>query len=439
MIGSRRNSLERLLSPHGVLPTLDVASEDEPTWLYGNGWRVFASPRAGGEELGVSFERFTLADGRVLNANLRETQRAVWLPFDPAEAYENLVSERWRSGSRQRALSSHQLNLYYRVKRFVPRRIQLLARKGLIRWQEAPEFPAWPFEGSLDQLLRFYVRCLLLASGTQELTFDWFWPTPFRAAAVLTHDVESAEGLSLALELADLEEERGLRSSFNIVARRYPIDDGIVNELLDRGFEIGVHGVYHDRSMFSSRAAFEQQVPIVREFADRIGAAGFRSPATHRVFEWLADLPFDYDCTLPHSDPYEPTPGGCCSLWPFFIGEVVELPYTLPQDHTLFTLLGERSVSHWQNQLDRIERVSGLVQILTHPDPGYLGDRQNRAVYAQFLDLIQERPGLWKPLPREVALWWRQRDARAAGGLPIGVGRASLEDTGEITLQLQAA
>ena len=440
MIDSLRNPLERLLSPHGVLPIFEVATEARPTWLYSDGWRVFAAPRSGEEpKPGVPFERFTLADGRVLSAFLRDNPNEVVPPFDLAEAYENLVSERWRAGSQQRRLSGNQLSGYYRMKRFVPRRAQLLARRGLIRWQGSPEFPAWPFEGSLAQLLRFYIRCLLLARGEDELTFDWFWPAPFQAAAILTHDVESAEGLRLAIELADLEEERALRSSFNIVARWYPIDDGIVRELLERGFELGVHGVYHDRSMFSSRTAFEQQLPIAREFAARIGAAGFRSPATHRVFEWLADLPVDYDCTLPHSDPYEPIPGGCCTLWPFFIGDVVELPYTLPQDHTLFTLLGHRSIATWQDQLDRIESFGGIVQLVTHPDPGYLGDAPKRDLYVEFLDLIRERPALWKPLPREAAGWWRQRDAGAPEDLPVGVGRASLEDSGEVKLRLQPA
>ena len=231
-----------------------------------------------------------------------------------------------------------------------------------------------------------------------------------------------------------------MRSSFNIVARWYPIDQVILQELLERGFELGVHGVYHDRSMFSSRTAFESQLPIVREFAARIGAAGFRSPATHRVFEWLADLPLDYDCSVPHSDPFEPIPGGCCSLWPFFIGDVVELPYTLPQDHTLFTLLGHRSAALWQEQLDRIERLHGLVELLSHPDPGYLGDRSKRELYIEFLDATQERSGLWKALPREVAKWWRQRDARSRGAWPMAVGRVWLdEDAREVNLEPQAA
>jgi peptidoglycan/xylan/chitin deacetylase (PgdA/CDA1 family) len=437
---SARHPLERLLSPHEVFLIVDDAGAGEPVWLHADGWRLFARSRVGEGDAGELVEAFTLPDGRIVWASMLDEPRAVSVPFSLAEAHDNFVSERWRAGTTQRGLSSGQLSIYYHVKRFIPRRAQLFARRAFIRRQGLPEFPAWPLEESFDRLLRFYTRCLLLAGARRELAFDWFWPASHRAALILTHDVESAAGLRLAIDLADLEEERGLRSSFNIVARSYPIDEGILRELLERGFELGIHGVYHDRSMFTSHTAFESQLPMVREQAARIGATGFRSPATHRVFEWLAELPLDYDCSVPHSDPYEPIPGGCCSVWPFFIGEVVELPYTMPQDHTLFTLLGHRSIALWQDQLERVERMHGLVELLTHPDPGYLGDHTKRALYVEFLDAIRERRGLWKPLPRDVARWWRQRDARADDGWPIEVGRARLDDDSrEVTLELQAA
>jgi len=278
--------------------------------------------------------------------------------------------------------------------------------------------------------VRFYARCLLLASGSAELRFRWFWPASHQSALILTHDVESAEGLRLAVEIADLEEERGLRSSFNIVASWYPIDHGIVRELRERGFELGVHGIYHDRSMFSTREAFEAQQPALREALRMLGAEGFRSPATHRVFDWLGDLPVSYDCSMPHSDPFEPQPGGCCSLWPFFIGNVVELPYTLPQDHTLLTLLRHRSLDLWLEQLGRIERLHGLAQVLSHPDPGYLGDPPKRELYAEFLDAICDRDKVWRALPRDVAAWWRQRDAGADGPWPLRFGTLQLDKPG---------
>ena len=230
---------------------------------------------------------------------------------------------------------------------------------------------------------------------------------------MLTHDVESAEGLRLAVELADLEEERGFRSSFNVVGAQYPIDHGIVRELEARGFEIGLHGLHHDRSLFSSRAEFERQLPGLAEAARELHAEGFRSPATHRVVDWLSELPVAYDCTMFHSDPYEPQPGGCCTLWPFALGPLVELPYTLPQDHTLFTLLRQRSPRRGSRQVDAIDERFGLVQCLSHPDRGYLGDANKRAIYVEFLDGLAERPGLWRALPaRDRRLVARVADVR---------------------------
>jgi peptidoglycan/xylan/chitin deacetylase (PgdA/CDA1 family) len=434
-VRDERNSLERLLSPHEVFPIANRQGVRGLTWLQADGWRVYVSPTDADDDrqTGTNFQRFTLPGGQTLDATALDG--TVTVPFNLAEAHANLVSERWRAGSPKRGLSTRQLDAYYRAKRFIPRQVQLGARKLLVRKQGLPEFPAWPLEQSVDRLVRFYARCLLLAGGKQELTFDWFWPRPYHAALVLTHDVESAEGLRLATEIADLEEERGLRSSFNIVARDYRIDELVVEELRARGFELGVHGVHHDRSMFSSRTEFERQIPVVRRFAEQIGAGGFRSPATHRVFEWLGDLPAEYDCSVPHSDPFEPIPGGCCSLWPFFVGDVIELPYTLPQDHTLFTLLGHSTVAVWESQLADVERLAGLAQLVTHPDPGYLGDQRKRLLYAEFLDLLCERPEIWKALPREVARWWRGRDAGASDEWTLGLGKAIHDDMGEVRLE----
>jgi hypothetical protein len=422
--------------PHETHAILDSPGDGEAIWLRGDGWRVLARPRLGEHGRGEPLARFTLPDGRAVVAYVSDPPQAVTVPFSLGEAYESFVTERWRAATPARGLSAGQLDFYYRLKRFVPRRAQLAARRALIRVQGTPDFPAWPLEQSLVHLVRFYALCLLAASGKDELPFDWFWPESHRAAAILTHDVESVEGLRRAVDLADLEEARGLRSSFNIVARWYPLDLGIIEDLLARGFELGVHGVYHDRSMFASRSSFEEQLPIVEEMAERVNASGFRSPATHRVVGWLGELPVEYDCSIPHSDPFEPIPGGCCSLWPFFIGEVVELPYTLPQDHTLFTLLGRRSIDLWKTQLEAIERLHGLVQVVSHPDPGYLADRPKRMLYESFLDFLCERESLWKPLPRQVAEWWKQRDRRAPGPWPTKTARILLDDRGQVVFEL---
>jgi peptidoglycan/xylan/chitin deacetylase (PgdA/CDA1 family) len=441
-----RHPIERLLAAVDAPPILEAGTGDTQNpaiqcavasgpmrRLTQSEWQLFArldgQPRVGGRP----FARFVLDDGRAVTASLDPDTGRVHVPFSLAEVFDNYVLEHWIEGLHQRRVSPRQLDAFYRVKRLIPRRAQLAGRRALIRWQGSPDFPRWPYDDSVPRLLRFYVHCAALASGRSQMRFSWFWPGRANAALILTHDVESAAGLRGAVRVADAEEQRGLRSSFNIVARGYPIDWGIVRELKERGFEIGVHGVFHDRSMFFSRDNFEAQQPALREAVAGFGASGFRSPATHRVLDWLPELPVTYDCSVPHSDPYEPQPGGCCSPWPYMIGDLVELPYTLPQDHTLFTLLGHRTPELWLRQVDRLERAHGLIHCLSHPDPGYLGDERRFGIYQAFLDAMAEREGLWKALPREVAAWWRARDA---GDSPTGAdcwARCDLQ-SGEVTL-----
>lgn len=398
-----------------------------PRWLRARDWSVFASVDGPGPD-GEPLASFAL-DGGGSRETVLTPAGDVVVPFSLGEAHRAYVAEQWRAGSALPHLSERSLDAFYRVKALIPRRLQLAARRRLIRRQGVPDFPAWPLDTSVSRLLRFYAGCALRAAQRSEAEFLWFWPESFRAAVVLTHDVESDEGVRLALDLAELEEQHGFRSSFNFGAWYRELDPGVLRELSSRGFEIGMHGLTHDRQLFSSRETFEARLQPLAELAERLGAVGFRSPATHRVVEWLGELPIEYDCTIPNSDPYEPQPGGCCSVWPFFLGDVVELPWTLPQDHTLLTLLGHRSADLWLAQAAAVEREHGLIQCLSHPDRGYLADADKRAVYSEFLSGLAERPGLWRALPRDVARWWRRRaDATEPGG-DIRRGTARLGDT----------
>jgi hypothetical protein len=430
--------LLRPLWPAGIIEELTLpgpsgarivsrAGEARPVWLRAGDWRIFARPARERPAVGdETLETFALQDEVPVHARLDGATGDVIVPFSLGEAYAAYVSEIWRAGSAHLSLSPRQLNIFYRLKALMPHRLQLAARRLLIRAQGVPAFPAWPLDTSLSRLLRFYAHCALRAEKREQGELIWFWPKGYRAAIILTHDVEGVEGIRLALELADLEQELGFRSSFNFGAW-YDIDPGVLRELVDRGFEVGMHGLSHDRELFSSRRAFEERLPGLAQLAERLGAVGFRSPATHRVFEWLAELPVDYDCTMPNSDPYEPQPGGCCSVFPFFVGTVVELPYTLPQDHALLTLLGHRSPALWLEQAAVIEREYGLIQCVSHPDPGYLGERDKRAVYADFLRGMAERRHVWRALPREVASWWRQRASADPGDGRFGRGRVRLD------------
>ena len=147
----------------------------------------------------------------------------------------------------------------------------------------------------------------------------------------------------------------------------------------------------------------------MRAAADRWGAVGFRAPALHRSWTSMPQMGFDYDSSYPDTDPYEPQPGGCCSWLPFFNEDLVELPVTLSQDHTVFTLLGEADERLWLRKADAVAAAGGMALIITHPE--YMLEKGPLRAYERFLQTYAGDDGAWKALPREVSAWWRRRAA----------------------------
>jgi hypothetical protein len=249
------------------------------------------------------------------------------------------------------------------------------------------------------------------------------WPDDTSFAWVLTHDVEGPLGLERMDWLQTIERRHGCVSSWNLCANWYPIADADLQRIRAASGEIGVHGLYHDDRMFRDRASFQASLPAIRHYMEAWGAEGFRAPALHRNADWMHELPCSYDSSLPHSDPFQALPGGCCAIHPFFFGNVVELPLTLEQDFTLFELLHEPTVSLWTDKSRWIIRHHGLINVLVHPD--YMtAERLER--YEELLVFLREQPGGWHALPRDVARWWRDRARLAVhdghDGTPVVTG-----------------
>ena len=69
--------------------------------------------------------------------------------------------------------------------------------------------------------------------------------------------------------------------------RALHVSEATLNGLREAGFEIGVHGLKHDGRDFESLRTFKRRLPEIREQGELWGAVGFRSPSTHRVWEWM--------------------------------------------------------------------------------------------------------------------------------------------------------
>jgi hypothetical protein len=245
------------------------------------------------------------------------------------------------------------------------------------------------------------------------------WPDGKRFALVLTHDVDTMEGQEKCLQLARLERELGFRSAFNFVITNNVSPDLRLN-LNENGFEVGVHGLIHDRSLYESRETFRRQALIINKYVAGWGAAGFRSPAMYHNLEWIHDLEIKYDASTFDTDPFEPQPDGVGTIFPFFVKRddagngYMELPYTLPQDFTLFILLQERDIRIWKQKLDWIAGKGGMALLNTHPDymqfdcMGKAYEEYPVGYYLEFLEYINSRyEGCYlHALPREMARFW---------------------------------
>jgi hypothetical protein len=341
----------------------------------------------------------------------------VRLPFDLAEAVANLRHERYPEAQRAiRAVSSISATrmVYYLVRPALPvavrKHLQRLHWKG---WRDIA-FPRWPVDVSVESLMRTSAGLVLEHGGVSEFPFIWFWPDGAPGCAMMTHDVEGPAGARFSDALMDLDGRYGIPSSFQVVPDAPRTPRGATRELVERlksrGFEVNVHDLTHDGRLFRERERFLRHAATINARGREFGSRGFRSGAMYRRQDWLAALDISYDMSVPNVAHLEPQRGGCCTVMPYFIGHVLEIPLTAAQDYTVFHVLGEYSTQLWRDQIDRILAENGLLSFIAHPD--YLVEPRATAVYEELLTLLdglRRGRGVWIAPPAAIDKWWRAR------------------------------
>lgn len=331
------------------------------------------------------------------------------LPFDPTEIADNFRLERYVE--QKPAINSRTRSFYYALRPLLPvfirRHLQRIWLKG---WNQKA-FPHWPVDRSVDQMFE-RLMLLVLQTGTyQRIPFIWFWPQGQSSCAIMTHDVETAAGLAWTTQLMDINDSFQIKSSFQIIpAARYAVSREALLAIKDRGFEVNVHDLKHDGHLFDSYQEFQTSASQINEFATRFGSKGFRAGALYRNQEWFDEFRFSYDMSVPNVGHLDPQPGGCCTVMPYFVGDILELPVTTIQDYSLFNILRTYSQDLWAEQIDQIMQQHGLISFIVHPD--YLDTSEARAAYTALLDklsTLRAQAALWITLPGEVNDWWRQR------------------------------
>lgn len=306
---------------------------------------------------------------------------------------------------------------YYGLKPYVPWRVRMALRRMSARRKRERVSQVWPIDES----------AALPPAGWPG------WPDGKKFAFVITHDVESSDGLAKCERLAELEQQLGFRSCFNFIPEGpYQVSSELRASLIARGFEIGVHDLHHDGKLFRSRRDFERKAARINGHLRDWKAQGFRAGFMLRNLPWLHDLDIRYDSSTFDTDPFEPQSDGAGTIFPFWLptpaarssaagaGDgYVELPYTLPQDSTLFLVLQEPTAEIWLKKLDWVAHHGGMALVNVHPDYIHFDGRASSRTYPiehyiALLEHVRRRHAgaFWHALPGKVADFTRRLPTR---------------------------
>ena len=300
------------------------------------------------------------------------------------------------------------VKLFYYIKAFIPRRLQLFLRRKLVRMQLKQCSSVWPIN----------------EEAAKKVPENWTgWPDNKKFALVLTHDVEWLGGQKKVRQLAELEMELGFRSSFNFVPQRYPDDPQLRRWLLDNGFEVGVHDLKHDGKLFSSKKIFEKSAPEINRYLKDWQVSGFRSGSMLHNLQWISQLDIKYDASTFDTDPFEPQADGVNTIFPFWYkagtydkSGFVELPYTLMQDFMMYIIMQEKTNRIWKEKLQWIVKHGGMALLIVHPDYINLSNSKRGSeeysceLYSDLLLHVKDSYNgqFWNALPHQMASFYKK-------------------------------
>jgi len=317
------------------------------------------------------------------------------------------------------------VDLYFLIRPNLPRAFRLRVRRLMLKRSMGGHSGSWPI------------------SHLSDMRPDWWrgWPNGKKFAFVLTHDVEGRKGLDQCRALADMEMRLGFRSCFYFVPEgEYKTPSALRDFLTGSGFEVGVHDLAHDGKLYRSRKRFRRRAARINQYLQEWGAVGFRSGFTLHNLDWIRDLNILYDGSSFDTDPFEPQSDGMNTIFPFWVNRsdgsgYVELPYTLPQDSTLFLLLQESGIDTWRRKLDWVALKGGLALLNVHPDYMDFGNGYSSGykaqIYRDLLEYVASRYGqeAWFALPKDVATHaHRQKSASTESDAdPVASVRSQVE------------
>ena len=260
-------------------------------------------------------------------------------------------------------------------------------------------FPNWPEDITVDLLKR------TIRGKLSQIK----WPEEKKYAVCLTHDIDTNKGFKPAEKFLHLEAEFGVKSCWFVVLKNVEFGGRFFHEVLKGENEVACHGDNHDESLpYLSQSEICSRLEKYRNTIKEYNMKGFRSPSLLRTPTLLRAISefFEYDSTFPDTEisarpPYR---SGCCSIFPYRLGKLMELPLTLPQDSTCVFLkkTPEEILKLWLNKLSWIKEMGGLATLNIHPDSHFGMKGKIFDIYRSFLEIVTKDTKAWVITPAEV-------------------------------------
>ena len=209
-----------------------------------------------------------------------------------------------------------------------------------------------------------------------------------------------------------------LEDTIRFEGRMQPFAD-VLRALGGRGFEVGLHASYRSYQSAEQLAAEKAQI----ERATDLAVTGIRQHFLRfdRNVTWgaQAQAGFAYDSTFGYNEAIGFRAGIAAPFRPWDAARraastLIELPLTV-MDGTLFRTLvldGPQAARRTLDQLDMVEKVSGLAVLLWHPNGA--DEKQFPGWWASYRDVLADlaRRSVWVATGREIDAWWREREKK---------------------------
>ncbi len=236
-----------------------------------------------------------------------------------------------------------------------------------------------------------------------------------------------------------------------VVLGRHP---ALLAEIAGARAEIGIHGyVHNDYRTLSHGEQYKQTEKAISVFEEKqITFQGFRNPYlgwTEESLQVFTQLGFTYDSNdavlhdvidLDQLSPllrsgyekslelFQAVECTTYTLRPYFVGKLLRIPTSIPDDEMLFDRLRITDVKEvgriWSRVMQRVYDLGGIYVLNLHPERGVLCKRS--------LDILlsstrgQSLP-VWVTSLENVALWWKERNQFRLNIVPLAPDRWQVE------------